>query len=80
LLTELHQYRRAIEQLESATRQPDASAESFVSLSNAQVLAGQLSDARLTLVRGREAIPESSVFGMLLGRLQTTQNENLVLR
>ena len=80
LLTQLRQYRRAIEQLEIASRQPNPSAESFVSLSNAQVLAGQLSDARLTLVRGSEAMPESAVFGMLLGRLKTPQNENLVLR
>lgn len=78
LLTELRQYRRAIEQLSQATRQPDASLESLIGLSHAQLLAGRMSESRQTLVRARELYPDSPLLQELQARLTPDTEPPLV--
>jgi tetratricopeptide (TPR) repeat protein len=59
VLAELGQSRRAISILENAVLQSDATAGCWLALSEAQVLAGEASAARLTLARAQELFPDS---------------------
>lgn len=59
LLAELGQSRRAISLLEAAVAQPEATASSWLALSEAQALAGESSAARATLARAQELFPGS---------------------
>jgi tetratricopeptide (TPR) repeat protein len=61
----------AIELLETASRRDKASSEVFVRLGQAQLLAGQTSQARLTLNRGKQAFPDLVVFDQLVEDLQS---------
>lgn len=70
-LMNMNQLSPAIDLLESASLREKASSEVFVRLSQAQLLAGQTSQARLTLNRGKQAFPDVDVFDNLVAQLQT---------
>ncbi|MFK7768882.1 MAG: tetratricopeptide repeat protein [Mariniblastus sp.] len=70
-LMELKQIGPAIDLLETASQKERPSSEVFVRLSNAQILAGQESQARLTLNRGKEKFPHLAVFDQLANELQS---------
>lgn len=72
-LMKLDQHSHAIETLQSASEKKNASSEVFVRLSQAQLLAGQISQARLTLNRGKAAFPRLAVFDQLVNELQTAE-------
>ena len=72
-LMDLKQLRPAIDLLETASLREKASSEIFVRLSQAQLLAGQTSKARMTLGRGQEAFPNLTVFDELVTELQTAK-------
>ena len=70
-LMELDQPGPAIDLLEVASRRSDASSEVFLRLGQAQLKAGRISQARLTLSQAKSAFPEEPVFDSLLSELQT---------
>ena len=72
-LMELNQMRPAIEILQTASQKANASSEIFVRLGQAQLLAGQVSQARLTLNRGKQTFPHLTVFDQLIGDLQSAE-------
>ncbi len=61
----------AIDVLKVASQRNGASSEVFLRLSQAQLKAGQTSQARLTLNQARENFPQQPVFDSLLAELQT---------
>ncbi len=73
LLLEIDQPAQAIEKLQIAAARPDASADCFVQLSNAQLEFGQPSQARLTLVNARVRHPDSL---LIVNRLNELQEDN----
>jgi tetratricopeptide (TPR) repeat protein len=72
-LIELDQLTPAIEILQTASQKDKASGEVFVRLSQAQLLAGQVSQARLTLNRGKQAFPDVAAFDQLIGQLTNVE-------
>ncbi len=68
VLTELKNYHQAIEQLQRAVANPDATPEAFLRLSNAQLLAGHEHLAHQTLAAGSKAFPQQTIFAELLAR------------
>jgi tetratricopeptide (TPR) repeat protein len=72
-LMELRQLGPAIEVLQTASHREDASSEVFLRLGQAQLLAGQVSQARLTLNLGKKSFPERGEFDLLLSELQSAQ-------
>lgn len=72
-LMKIDQLRPAIDLLQTASKRQEASSEVFVRLGQAQLLAGQVSQARLTLNRGKQAFPNLVVFDQLVDDLQTAQ-------
>ncbi len=56
-LAELRQYRRAVDELRAALAQPEASASSWLALSEIQVMAGEAGEARATLAQALEKYP-----------------------
>lgn len=78
-LINLDQLNPAIDLLETASRREKASSEIFVRLSQAQLLAGQASQARLTLYRGKQAFPDLVVFDELFAELQSEKQHVVAL-
>ena len=72
-LMELRQLDPAIDLLQVASKREDASSVVFLRLGQAQLLAGQISQARLTLNLGKKSFPKSNVFDLLLSELQSAQ-------
>jgi tetratricopeptide (TPR) repeat protein len=72
-LMELRQLNPAIQTLQAASQRENASSEVFLRLGQAQLLAGQVSEARLTLNLGKKAFPEIGDFDSLLTELQSAQ-------
>jgi tetratricopeptide (TPR) repeat protein len=70
-LMQLKHVTPAINLLAKASRREKASSEVFVRLSQAQLQAGQLSQARMSLSRGQEAYPNLVIFDELLSDLQS---------
>jgi tetratricopeptide (TPR) repeat protein len=62
VLTDLQQWNAAIEVLQSACDRSNSSSLAFLQLANVQMLAGQISQARHTLQRGRDLHPEIPLF------------------
>lgn len=60
VLAELGQSRRAMAILEEAVTQPEATASSWLALSEAQALAGETSAARATVAQAQELFPEEA--------------------
>ena len=71
-LIELHQLTPAIELLQVASHREGVSSEVFLRLGQAQLLAGQGSQARLTLSKAKQICPNDSSFESLLGQLPTS--------
>lgn len=76
-LMNLNQFHPAIDLLESASQKEKATSEVFVRLGQAQLMAGQISQARLTLNRGKHAFPHLTVFDELVAELQSP-NQRIV--
>jgi tetratricopeptide (TPR) repeat protein len=72
-LVELKQLSPAIEVLTRASERESVSAEVFLRLGQAQLLAGQASQARLTLTLAKQAFPQQPEFETLLAQLQSDQ-------
>ena len=72
-LMELRQLGPAIEVLQTASQREDASSEVFLRLGQAQLLSGQVSQARLTLNLGKKSFPGNGEFDSLLTELQSAQ-------
>ena len=72
-LMELRQLGPAIEVLQTASQRADASSDVFLRLGQAQLLAGEVSEARLTLNMGKKSFPENGEFDLLLTELQSAQ-------
>lgn len=72
-LMNLNQLRPAIEMLQKASNKQQASSDVFVRLGQAQLLAGQVSQARMTLNRGKEEFPNLVVFDQLVDELQSAE-------
>ena len=84
-LMDLDQLRPAIDLLQTASEHKHASSEIYVRLGQAQLLAGQVSQARLTLNRGKQAFPNLVVFDQLVNELQSAEQrvasaDNLIVR
>lgn len=77
-LINLDQLSPAIDLLETASHRQKASSELFVRLGQAQLLAGQISQARLTLKRGKRAFPNLIVFDQLVAELQSAERQHVV--
>lgn len=71
-LLELQQSGTAIDILQVASERENASSEVFLRLSQAQLIAGQASQARLTLSRAKQAYPNQPEFDSLLAQLQSS--------
>ena len=70
-LMELKQVSPAIELLQAASEREDVSSEVYLRLSQAQLFAGQASQARLTLNRAKLAFPGQTQFDSLLADLHS---------
>lgn len=68
-LLAMQQNPAAIDVLEIASNRPDCSKEIFFQLGKAQLKAGQRSQARLTLAKGRQRFPDEELFTKLAGSL-----------
>lgn len=71
VLIELRQLGTAIDLLETASQNEKATSRVFVQLSRAQLRANQLSHARLTLYRGKQAFPEDPVFDQMASSMES---------
>jgi predicted Zn-dependent protease len=65
ILTEVKNYKRAIEQLQTVCEQPQCGLEAFLRLSNAQLLAGRQDEARETLVLAHSRFPDDATRQLL---------------
>lgn len=72
-LIAMNQLAPSIDILQVASRRPSASSEIFIQLSKAELLAGQPSQARLTLNRGKQNFPDLPIFDRLSAELQAGQ-------
>ena len=79
ILMELDQYSPAIEKLARLTDRQGASEEAFVELCRAQLLAGQPSQARLTLAKATEKFADPSKLTALLDDLKSDEQRRLAL-
>ena len=68
-LLAMQQHPAAIDVLQIASNRPDSSKEMFFQLGKAQLHAGQRSQARLTLAKGKQRFPEEELFTQLAGSL-----------
>ena len=66
---ELNQTGPAIDLLKVASQRNGASSEVFLRLGQAQLLAGDVSEARLTLIQAKQSYPDQLVFDSLLAEL-----------
>ena len=73
-LIALKQFNPAIDILQTASEKERASSDVFVRLGQAQLLAGQASQARLTLNRGKQVYPNLAVFDELVTDLQSAKS------
>ena len=73
-LMEMKQFKPAIDILQIASEKERASSNVFVRLGQAQLLAGQISQARLTLNRGKQEYPNLVVFDDLSDDLQSVES------
>jgi tetratricopeptide (TPR) repeat protein len=69
VLMDLKQVTPAIELLQTASQRESASSSVFIRLGQAQLMAGQQSQARMTLSRGKQAFPQDQVFDELIAQL-----------
>ena len=76
VLLELNQVEPAIDKLQVATNQPNATAAAFARLSDAFAQAGQFSQARLTLVQGSQRFPTEPGLQQQLNEDSTQSNHN----
>ena len=76
-LMELKQLSPAIELLQTASQRDDATSEVYLRLGQAQLLAGQVSQARLTLSQAKIAFPQQQAFDELLTKLQSGQQPHV---
>jgi tetratricopeptide (TPR) repeat protein len=72
-LIELKKFSPAIEMMRAASQREGASSEIYFRLGQAQLLAGQVSQARLTLSRAQRVFPNKPEFGSLLSQLQSAE-------
>ena len=72
-LIELNKFSPAIAMMRTASQREGASSEIFFRLGQAQLLAGQVSQARLTLIRAQRVFPNQPEFGSLLSKLQSAE-------
>jgi tetratricopeptide (TPR) repeat protein len=84
-MIDLDLVRPAIDLLQTASNKKHASSVVFVRLGQAQLLAGQVSQARMTLNRGKLAYPNLVVFDELISNLQSAEQRvasagNLIVR
>ena len=84
-LMEMKQFKPAIDILQTASEKELASSSVFVRLGQAQLLDGQVSQARLTLNRGKQQFPNLVVFDDLGEDLQSVESRvastsNLIAR
>ena len=77
VLIELQRYDSAVEALKLAATRDDATSETFVQLSRAQLLGGQPSLARFTLVRGIERYPTEARLTSLLNKLRESDGKHV---
>ena len=68
-LLAMQQHPAAIDVLQIASNRPDCSKEMFFQLGKAQLHAGQRSQARLTLAKGKQRFPEEELFTQLAGSI-----------
>lgn len=73
-LMAMKQYPSAINILEVASNRPDCSKEVFLQLGKAQLHAGQHSQARLTLAKGKQRFPDEQLFTQLAGSVSEAPN------
>ncbi len=73
-LLAMKQHPSAIDILELASNRPDCSKEIFFQLGKAQLHAGQQSQARLTLAKGKQRFPDEALFTQLTGSLSEFPN------
>ena len=73
-LLAMRQHPAAIDILEIASNRPDCSKEVFFQLGKAQLDAGQRSQARLTLAKGKQRFPDEELFTQLAGALNELPN------
>lgn len=87
VLMDVQQTGHAIEMLTAATERQNSTSAAFVQLSKAQLAAGQLSQARLTLVQASSAFPDQPEIQQQLAGLQSSDervaaagldNENVI--
>lgn len=76
-LLAMQQHPAAIDILKVASNRPDCSKEVFFQLGKAQLHAGQRSQARLTLAKGKQRFPEEQLFAHLAGALNETPDAQL---
>lgn len=74
-LMNLEHYQSAINVLQVATQKADASVDVFVQLGKAQLLAGQTSQARMTLNRAKILFPNEPEIDILVAKLQTDNRD-----
>ena len=72
-LIKLKHLNSAIELLETTSQRDNASSAIFVRLGQAQMIAGNMPQARQTIKRGKQAFPNSLVFDQMAGQISTAQ-------
>ncbi|MEM7454492.1 MAG: tetratricopeptide repeat protein [Planctomycetota bacterium] len=70
-LLDMGQHATAIGVFADATRRPDATSESWVRLGQAQMLAGQESEARTTLARASQMFPDAANLDSIIVQLRS---------
>jgi Flp pilus assembly protein TadD len=65
----------AIDVLQVASQRENVSSEVFVRLGQAQLLAGQTSQARMTLNRAKQLFPDENEIGELVTDLQSVSQD-----
>ncbi len=73
-LMETQQFSSAIDVLKLASASNEADIDTFVRLGQAQLSAGQVSEARLTLNRARQRFPDNPQVGQLVADLKTASS------
>ena len=74
-LMDLRHYQSAIDVLRQASEKDSATSEIFVRLGKAQLLAGQVSRARMTLNRGKQRFPDETELEVLVADLQSNNQD-----
>ena len=78
-LMNLRHYQSAINVFQIASQKTGASSDVFVRLGKAQLLAGQTSQARMTLNRAKQLFPEEQGLDTLVADLQTVNQDVALL-